>query len=167
MLELGIESLIVRAIELETSLSRLDERLDMIRDITVGDTKVHLLEKDQVLAGVWTQFGANRRQLFTLNHNLQVLELIHEYRRFASSSISSVESELQIMKASLEYLRPLTSSMLLYGVGPSAGSIVQQIKVGAERLDNQVTRDLDIEVDSYESGVLNKLRSLDMSYSEA
>jgi len=163
MLELGIEALIVRAIELETSLSSLDERLDMIRDITVGDTRVHLSEKDQILTGVWTQFGANRQRLFLLNHNLQVLELIHEYRRFAGSSVSSIGSELQIMKASLEYLRPLASSILLYGVGPSAGSIVQQIKAGAERLNNKVERDLDMEVTNYESGVWNKFRFLDVS----
>jgi len=143
-LELGVESLIVRAIELETSLSSLYERLDTMRDVTAEEAKVYLSEKDQILASFWTQFGANRQQIFLLNHNLQVLGMIQEHRRFTDSCISNIGSELQTMKASLEHLRPLSSSFLQYGVGSPVGLIVQQIKVGAERLNHQTTRGLDL-----------------------
>lgn len=136
MLEVGIEVLIMRAVELETSLSRLDERLDTIRDITVGETKVYLSEKDRILDGAWARFGANHQRISLLDQNLHTLEMIHEHRRFANSRISGIESELQVMKASLEYLRPLASSLLLYGVGPSVGLIIQQIEMGVGRLNN-------------------------------
>lgn len=166
MLELGIESLIVRAVELEMSLSSLYERLDTMRDITTGEAEVYISEKDRILVNVWTQLGANRQRIYLLNHNLQVLEMVHEHRRFADSCIDAIESELQIMKASLEHLRPLAASLLQYDIGPSVDSIVQQIKVGAERLNIQVTRDLEMEIANYETGVWNRLKSSDMPYSE-
>lgn len=167
MLEVGIESLIMRAVELEASLSNLDERLNTIRDISIGEAKVHLSEKEQILAGVWAQFGANQQRVFLLDHNLQVLEMIHHHRRSADSCVSNIESELQAMKASLEYLRPLAASMLLYGVGPSAEFVAQQIKAGAEWLSKQVARDLEMEMAGYDISIRNRLSSSDISYPEA
>lgn len=164
ILEVGIEVLIVQAIELETSLSRLDERLDTIRDLAIGETKAHLLEKDQILAGIWTQFGANHQRISLLDQNLRILEMIHEHRRLASSRTSSIGSELQAMKASLEHLRPLASSLLLYGVGPSVDLTIQQIEVGVERLNNRGGRDP--EIAGYEVGVWDRLMPSEILYSE-
>ena len=144
MLEVGIEVLIVQAVELETSLSRLDERLDTVRDITVGEAKAHLLEKDQILADFWTQFGANHQRIVLLDQNLHVLEMIHVHHRFAHSRISSIASQLEAMKASLEYLRPLASSLVLCGIGPSVGLIIRQMEVEVERLNDQDVGDLDM-----------------------
>lgn len=164
MLEVGIETLIMRAVELETSLSRLDERLDVVRDITVGETKVHLSEKDQTMAGVLTQFGANHQRVSLLDQNLRILEMIHEHRRFTSSRISSIDSELQTMKAALEHLRPLASSLVLSGVGSSVSLVMRQIEAGAAQLNNQGTRDL--EIAGYEIGVWHKLKDSDTPYPE-
>jgi len=157
MLEAGIEVLIVRAVELETSLSRLDERSDTVRDLTVGETRVHLLEKDQILDNIWNQFGTNHQRISLLDQNLRILEIVHEHRTFVDSCIFSIGSELQVMKASLEYLRPLASSLLLYGVGPSVGFIMQQIKVGAEQLNNRDV--VDPETAGYEVGIWGKYSS--------
>ena len=165
MLEVGIEALIMQAVELETSLSRLDERLDMIQDITVGETKVYLSEKDQILDGAWAWFGANYQRISLLDQNLHALEMIHKHHRFANSRISGIESELQVMKALLEYLHPLASSLLLYGIGPSVGLIIQQIEMGVVRLNNRGAGDQ--EMVEYEADVWEKLKSSDILYSGA
>lgn len=165
MLEVGIEVLIVQAIELETSLSRLDERLDTVREFAIGEAKLHLLERDRILAGAWTQFGANNQRISLLDQNLRTLEVIHEHRRFADSCASRVQSELQAMKTSLESLRPLASSLSLYGVGPSTGPVMREIKAGVERLNNRDTKDL--EMTGFEIGVWDELKPSDVLYSEA
>ena len=152
----------MRAVELETSLSRLDERLDAARDIVVGETKAHLSEKDQILADVWTRFGANSQRVSLLDQNIHILETIHDHRMFANDRIASIGSELQAMKASLEYLRPLASSLLLRGGGSSVGLIMRQVEMGMERLSSRGAGGL-MEVVGYEA----ELWPSDISHSEA
>jgi hypothetical protein len=142
ILEDGIEALIVRAVKLETSLLRLEERLDRVGHITVEEVRAHLPEEDQVPDRIWTQFGANR-QTPILEQELYLLKTIHEHRRLADSRISSVRSKLRVMKASLKlHLRPLASSLLLYDVDSLTGLIMHQIKVGAGRLNDRGASDL-------------------------
>ena len=135
-------ALIFRAKELEGALSRLEERLITIRDIASGEARIHLHEKEELLHDLWTRFGGNRRQLSFLNRNLHALKLIYEYHGLADRCVASTQAELETMREALEDLRPLAATPLLVTSDLPAEMIMEQIKMGAERLR---TRQKDVE----------------------
>jgi hypothetical protein len=132
--ESAIVALITRTHVLAEDLQRMEGRLSTIRDVSSGEVKVRLAEKAELLADLWTWFGGNKRHLAMLDRSLQSLRMLYEYHGLADRCVASAQAELRGMREALEGLRPLVSDALVLESDFSIEAIVEQIRLGGERV---------------------------------
>ncbi|KAA1466539.1 hypothetical protein DENSPDRAFT_876604 [Dentipellis sp. KUC8613] len=111
--EASASSLLAMALTLDVAFTRLDERLEVIRDITAEEGSAVLTEKRDVLADIWTRFGANRKALSRLRTHATALKLVIVYHTTAHHYVSRAQKELTIMDAALDGLRTLAVESIL------------------------------------------------------
>lgn len=146
-IEEQIDSLIIEAQALLMLLQSLDERLDLIDTIASRDGATAKLNRDDLLAQLWTWVGGNRSSMKKNTEQLTLLKNVKIYLKAAFEHVSITVLALQKIGLGLEDLRERLAAP---DVGRSDSSIsgedtplsvhIESIELALERLVTQ--RDL-------------------------
>jgi hypothetical protein len=131
-----IGGLIHTAQALLAVLTNMDERLDTIHSIAVGDDNAIRKKQDELLAHLWTKLGGNSASVKANNKKLSLLENVSVYRRRALKHVSETLLKLQEIQAELETLHEGVSAPEVLGYRDSlpVAYHVDLIQRGVERL---------------------------------
>src|SRR5690242_4004594 len=100
-----INRLIDTAVALLSVLQNLDERLDTIYQIAIGDDATITKSQEELLAQLWTKLGGNNSKVKANNKQLHLLRNISAYRKQALNHVSDTLLKLRSIQAELENLR--------------------------------------------------------------
>ncbi|KAI0055844.1 hypothetical protein BV25DRAFT_1921467 [Artomyces pyxidatus] len=103
--ETSTRTLLHLAAELDAGFNRLDDRLDIIRDIVARAANLHMAEKDELLSDIWTRLGGHRKAVAELRTRAKTLNYAILYHRVAHRYVEGAHKELVAMDAQLEDLR--------------------------------------------------------------
>jgi hypothetical protein len=149
LVEEEIYKLITQAQALLSVLNNLEDRLDIINDISTRDGVHTQAMKDEVLSSLWAMVGGNRGKLKSMDRKLDLLQQVGIYRRNAMAHVSGTLLQLQAMSAGLEDLRERVGSpeLLRDRVDIPLSVHIENIQRGVERLEEgrRATRKLEDE----------------------
>ena len=119
-------------------LGNIEDRLQIIHEIAVRDDVKANVQRDELLAQLWTMLGGNRAKLGSIDSQLKVLSRVNYYRKTATEQVSGTLSELKQMDSDLEVLHDRIGS----AEGIKAGEIplwqhIESLQLGAERLEER------------------------------
>lgn len=100
-----IQRLIDTAVALLSVLQNLDERLDTIHHIAIGDDATITKNQEELLAQLLTKLGRNNSKVNKNNSHLRLLKNISAYRKQALNHVSATLLKLREIQAELENLR--------------------------------------------------------------
>jgi hypothetical protein len=117
-------------------LTNMDERLDAIYNIAVGDEKAITKKQDELLSHLWTKLGGNSVSVKANNKKLNLLGNVSTHRRRALKHVSETLLKLQEIQAELETLHDGVSAPEVSGYRDSlpVAYHVDVIQRGVERL---------------------------------
>jgi len=134
-----IEKLIEEAQALLSVLQNLEDRLDVMSEVSTRDNIQVQGSKDEVLREIWSYIGMNNAKLGKHDHQLKLLGMVSGYRKAALNHVTSVLIHLQSMGAELEELRDRVASPAVLrdaGVQHVPLSVhIENIQLGVERLE--------------------------------
>ena len=134
-----IEKLIEEAQALLSVLQNLEDRLDVMSEVSTRDNIQVQGSKDEVLREIWSYIGLNNAKLGKHDHQLKLLGMVSGYRKAALNHVTNVLLHLQSMGAELEELRDRVASPAVLkdaGVQHVPLSVhIENIQLGVERLE--------------------------------
>lgn len=136
-----IATLILEAQAVLRLLSKAENHLDLIYDITSRNSDSLSNKREQVLWNLWTLVGANNARLADLSAQLRLLRTVDFQRSTAVAQVSALILELEAIQAGLGDLRErVAEPSLLEGADGPAGKIplsvhIETIDRGVERLE--------------------------------
>jgi len=134
-----IERLIEEAQALLAVLQNLEDRLDVMAEVSARDNIQIQGSKDEVLRELLSYIGLNNAKLGKHDHQLKLLGMVAGYRKAALNHVTSTLLHLQSMGAELEELRDRVASPALLrdaGVQHVPLSVhIENIQLGVERLE--------------------------------
>lgn len=132
-----IHRLLEEAQALVIILHNLEERLDIIYDISVRDGQTASVKREELLGQLWTILGGNKSELRKYSSQLSLLQAVSRYRETAWAHVSTTVLKLQAMSAELEELRERVGTVgLLEGRKDVPLRIhLEAIQLGVERLE--------------------------------
>lgn len=149
-----IERLIAEAQALLYLLKSLEDRLEVIHGIALGDNIRVQGQKDEILSQLWTLLGGNRVALRKFDSELELLHQVNEFRKIAWAHVSGTIIRLQAMGAELGELKGRVESaeVLKDTTEIPLAMHLESIRLGVERLQEgrKTSREL-------EQGYLNKV----------
>ncbi|KAH8093759.1 hypothetical protein BXZ70DRAFT_1010355 [Cristinia sonorae] len=125
------------ALEAEVSivnLDRLETRLITLHEIITRENATIVIEKDELLAQLWTILGGNRQRLRGLDGHLFLLKNIDNYRQRARAHVAATLQSLQAMSEDMEDLRERVAAPEVVGERIPVEVHIKSIKAGLERL---------------------------------
>jgi hypothetical protein len=145
-----IATLIDEAQALLLLLQNLEDRLDVIHQISFSSQLSAQVSKDEILSHLWTMLGGNRVQLSKYNNHLKLLRQVGEYRSQAFAHVSGTILKLQAMGAELEELRTRVDAAGLETGVKGAKEVplevhIESIRLGVERLEEGRQRAREVE----------------------
>ena len=124
-------------------LTRLEEHLIVLHEITHRDNKQLKAAHEDVLAELWTWVGGNRVQLRKMNLDLDLLKNVDRYRKKAREHVVATLQTLYTLDADMEELRTRVAAPDLLGDKIPIEVHIKSIKAGVERLkDGQMRASL-------------------------
>jgi hypothetical protein len=137
LVEEEIHKLISEAQALLSVLNNLEDRLDVIHDISTRHTANTEAMKEEVLSSLWAMVGGNRGKLKSMDRKLGLLQQVGYYRKNAMAHVSGTLLRLQAIGAGLEDLRERVGSPeLLRDRADIPLSVhIENIQLGIERLE--------------------------------
>ncbi|KAH7913232.1 hypothetical protein BJ138DRAFT_1059541 [Hygrophoropsis aurantiaca] len=129
-----IERLVVEAEVSLANLNGLDEDLSAIHEIVSRDDRHETVEKDKLLAELWTRLGGNKRIVGQYNHRLKLLQELGEYRKRALAHVVGAIHTLQSMSDDMEDLRDRVAAPEILGGRVPLDVHIVSIQHGLERL---------------------------------
>lgn len=134
-----IETLIEEAQAILSVLQNLEDRLDVMAEVSARDNIQVQGSKDEVLREIWSYIGLNNKKLGKHDNQLKLLGMVAGYRKAALAHVTSVLIHLQSMGAELEELRDRVASPAVLqeaGVKHVPLSVhIENIQLGVERLE--------------------------------
>lgn len=115
-------------------LTRLEEHLIVLHEITHRDNKQLTAAHEDVLAELWTWVGGNRVQLRKMNLDLGLLKNVDRYRKKAREHVVATLETLHTLDADMEELRTRVAAPDLLGDKIPIEVHIKSIKAGVERL---------------------------------
>ncbi|KAI5367771.1 hypothetical protein Slin15195_G029040 [Septoria linicola] len=146
-----IMSLIEEAMALRDILENLDNRLDVISEISTRDGIKLDSSKDELFATLWTKLGGNRKDIKKLNSQLGLLRSVGDYRRLAWGHVTATLLKLQEIQHSLEDLRERVALPETVGTYKVPLEVhIESINLGIERLEKQRDASRELAAQRYE-----------------
>ncbi|KAH7903364.1 hypothetical protein BJ138DRAFT_1194533 [Hygrophoropsis aurantiaca] len=130
----GIERLILEAEVSLVNLDKLDEGLSAIHEIVTRDDQHEIVEKDKLLAELWTRLGGNKQAVGHQNRRLKLLQDLGEYRKCALAYVVGAIHALQSMSDDLEDLRERVAAPEVLGGRVPLDVHIASIQHGLEKL---------------------------------
>lgn len=135
-----ISSLILEAQAVLRLLTKAEDHLALIYDISSRSTADTAQRRDSVLWNLWTVVGANSAQLNSLAQQLALLRRVDAQRSVAVSQVNALIMELEAIQAGLGDLRDRVAEPALLQGTPAAGRPEIPLSVHIETIDRGVER---------------------------
>ena len=142
-----ITTLILEAQAVLALLTRAEDHLSLIHELSSRDSADVASRRDQVFWNLWTLVGANSARLHNLGQQLSLLRRVDAQRNDAVRQVSALVLELKAIQIGLEDLRDrVAAPELQREVSSSAGSgfplsvHIETIDRGVERLEEARSR---------------------------
>ncbi|KFA63894.1 hypothetical protein S40285_06802 [Stachybotrys chlorohalonatus IBT 40285] len=137
-----ISTLILEAQAVLRTLTKAEDHLGLIYDITLRSTDTARSRREEIFWTLWTLVGANAGRLHNLSQQLLLLKQVDAHRSTAVAQISALILELEGIQASLGDLRDrVAEPELLRDKTPIPLSVhIDTIDRGIERLEAARTR---------------------------
>lgn len=135
-----VNAVIAEAQGLELLLGNLDERLDVIGEISSRDGVAAAASREELLAYLWTRLGGNRADVARLEQHLGLLRSVKQYQSQAWQHVAATLLKLQAVSAQLEDLRERVAAPEVAGAGAGADMPlefhIENVRLGVERLED-------------------------------
>lgn len=105
VLDLELQDLLFRSMELIRTLDEIDERLRTILSLVRAEEAHVSLEKDLLLHQYWTVLGFNKRELLHFDRTINALFNVGSYTARARQFIAGTHASLHEMQEDVEQLR--------------------------------------------------------------
>lgn len=138
-----ITSLILEAQALLGVLTRAEDHLSAIYDLSSRDSSDVAMRRDQVFWNLWTLVGANTARLHNLSQQLALLRRVDAQRNNAVTQVSALVTELESIQIGLEDLRDRVAAPELQrdmSAGIPLSVHIETIDRGVERLEEARSR---------------------------
>lgn len=132
-----ISSLILEAQAVLRLLTKAEDHLDIINDLTSRTSALVSSRRDEILWNVWTLVGVNARRLKSLSQQLSLLRQVDGQRSSAVSQVSALILELESIQANLGDLRDRVVEPRLVS---ESGAAHIPLSVHIETIDRGVDR---------------------------
>lgn len=132
-----VMSLISEAQVLLSVLDNLDGRLDVIAGVAMRDGISVEENKEVLFATLWTKLGGNRNSVAKLNHQLELLREVGQYRKLAWAHVAGTIVKLQAIRDQLEDLRERVALPETVADKIPLEMHIENIYLGIERLEQE------------------------------
>ncbi|KAG6074170.1 hypothetical protein E4U16_004185 [Claviceps sp. LM84 group G4] len=133
-----ISSLILEAQAVLRLLTKAEDHLGLIYDITSRTSASVSSRRGEILWSIWTLVGANSGRLQSLSQQLTLLQQVDAQRSTAVKQVSALILELESIQAGLGDLRDRVTEPQFSGTGASSAYI--PLSVHIETIDRGVDR---------------------------
>ena len=118
-------------------LDNLDNRLEVIYDISSRENGHAKARKEEILSELWTMVGGNRGKINKMDRQLNLLTQVGVYRKIAFAHVSGTIIRLQGIGAGLEDLRERVGApeLLRDRSDIPLSAHIENIQKGVERLE--------------------------------
>ncbi|OAA62102.1 hypothetical protein ISF_05111 [Cordyceps fumosorosea ARSEF 2679] len=136
-----IAALILEAQAVLRLLTRAEDHLSLIYDVSSRSTEALESRRDEILSKLWTIVGGNAGRLDHLRGQLNLLRRVDEHRTSAVNQVTALVLELEAIQAGLGDLRDrVAEPAVLRDAGSPAASLpltihIETINSGVERLE--------------------------------
>jgi len=144
-----IMTLISEAQALLGILDNLDGRLDVIASISTRDGIKVQGNREELFAYLWTKLGGNRSSVAKLDHQIELLKEVGQYRRLAWAHVTTTIVKLQAIRDNLEDLRERVAMPEVVGDKVPLEVSINSINLGIERLEQQRDASRKVEAERY------------------
>ncbi|KAF2483393.1 hypothetical protein BDY17DRAFT_316795 [Neohortaea acidophila] len=146
-----ILSLITEAQALLSILENLDGRLDIIAGVATRDGLAAEGNREELFAYLWTKLGGNRSAVKKLDHQIDLLRNVGQYRRIAWAHVTNTIVKLQAIRDNLEDLRERVAMPETLGTDRVPLEIhIEAINLGIQRLEEQRESSRKVEAEAYQ-----------------
>ncbi|KAI0359705.1 hypothetical protein OH77DRAFT_1471382 [Trametes cingulata] len=118
----------------EANLERLDMHLVTLHELCTRENMTLSAAREDLLAQLWTILGGNRGRLRGMDHNLDLLKDLGEYRKRAAAHVAAAKQTLQAMSEDMEDLRERVAAPDIVGDRIPIEVHMKSIQSGLERL---------------------------------
>ncbi|ORX89236.1 hypothetical protein K493DRAFT_410544 [Basidiobolus meristosporus CBS 931.73] len=108
-----VRDLILLAQETLGGLDQLDSILNGVYEITTREKNLQLVQKDELLAELWSILGGNKIQRKFFEENLSLLQQLDTQRHLAMSQVQAILMKLSELQADLEVLKEQVTHPLI------------------------------------------------------
>lgn len=129
-----LTGLVVQATLSQAQLKKLKTTLQAIRDLAIRENIDIDAEQGELLASIWTQLGANRKDLRVYDINLELLKNLEKYTDNAKDHISQALMNLGTMQAQMKDLRERVSQPDIAGTDIPLDVHIRTIAEGMQRM---------------------------------
>jgi hypothetical protein len=134
VLSTSFERLILEAEVSYSNLEKLEERLTVMHELLTREDQQLNIERDELLAQLWTILGGNKDQVKKFDRNFFVLKNLSSYRKKARIHVISALQTLHAMKEDMDDLRERAAAPELTGSKVPLEVHIRSIAAGLERL---------------------------------
>ncbi|PNY26285.1 Uncharacterized protein TCAP_03784 [Tolypocladium capitatum] len=134
-----ISALILEAQGILRLLTRAEDHLGLICDITSRTSASVSSRREEILWNIWTLVGANSARLHNLSQQLALLRQVDAQRTSAVEQVSALILELEAIQAGLGDLRDRVSEPELVGAASRGGAHIP-LSVHIDTIDRGVER---------------------------
>jgi hypothetical protein len=135
-----IATLILEAQAVLRLLTKAEDHLSLIYDISSRSSASTANRRDQVFWNLWTLVGANNARLHNLSQQLALLRQVDAQRSTAVAQVSALVLELEAIQAGLGDLRDRVAEPELVREGVAASAAPIPLSVHIETIDRGVER---------------------------
>jgi hypothetical protein len=144
----AMSRVVVEAQVAHGDLMALEERLNTLHGIVTREDASITLEKEDVLAELWTWLGGNSDRLAKFERHLHLLKNVSGYRKRALAHVVATLQTLRGMKADMEELRGRVAAVPIGGSNIPVEVHIKSIQYGLDRLKEGRSRARQIEEDA-------------------
>ena len=133
-----LQGIILTAQAVLMSLDNLEARISVLGDIAVKEGLVATKARDELLAELWTFFGANRAELAHFSRTFEVLQHLGSYKQSLTKYILATIEAVETLQVDAEQTR-ITAVGNLFSPPKSVALSLEVFGVAADRLKERTS----------------------------